>query len=590
MLNQLKIQAEGLSGNLDKIWPDIKDSAWSGGDKDGWERVPYWLDGFIPLAYLLKDEDMISRAKRYIDAIIENQKSDGWLCPCPDHERGRYDMWAYILICKVLVVYYECSKDDRIEAVLYKALKQLQAHIKGHTLFNWGASRWFECLIPIFWLYERTGEEWLINLAHSLRVQGIDWEHLFANWSDQLPRREWSFTTHVVNIAMCLKSGALMSRITGGDPDAFARNTLQLLEKYHGMPNGHFSGDECLSGTSPIQGTELCGVVEAMYSYEQLLQISGSPEWGDRLEYLTFNALPATISPDMWTHQYDQQTNQVECSLLRGEPVFRSNGPDAHLFGLEPNYGCCTANFNQGWPKFALSTFMKSENGIVSTALAPSSVETKINGVNCKIQLDTLYPFRDTLTYTITTDAPVNFESAIRIPAFAKAAYVDGSEVRTGEYHKIRRTFEGKTTIDVKLEFEPELIPRPNDMYCLRRGPLLYSVYIKEKWIKKEYTKDGVQRKFPYCDYEIYAKSKWNYAFASDSFEVAENDNFDRPFSPENAPISITADMVEIDWDFENGLCFETPRSRTPLGKPEKVKLIPYGCTNLRMTEMPYIK
>ena len=54
---QLEIQAEGLSGHLDLIWPDIRDSKWIGGDKEGWERVPYWLDGFIPLAYLLEDED-----------------------------------------------------------------------------------------------------------------------------------------------------------------------------------------------------------------------------------------------------------------------------------------------------------------------------------------------------------------------------------------------------------------------------------------------------------------------------------------------------------------------------------------------------
>ena len=78
---QLEIQAEGLSGNLDKMWPDVRDSAWIGGDREGWERVPYWLDGFIPLAYLLENEDMIARAKKYIDAIIAQQKADGWICP-----------------------------------------------------------------------------------------------------------------------------------------------------------------------------------------------------------------------------------------------------------------------------------------------------------------------------------------------------------------------------------------------------------------------------------------------------------------------------------------------------------------------------
>lgn len=80
LLNQLKIQADGLSGNLDKFWPDIKDSKWVGGTAEGWERMPYWLDGFIPLAWLLNDEDMKSRVCSYIDYIIKHQKPDGWIC------------------------------------------------------------------------------------------------------------------------------------------------------------------------------------------------------------------------------------------------------------------------------------------------------------------------------------------------------------------------------------------------------------------------------------------------------------------------------------------------------------------------------
>ena len=135
---ELEIQAEGLSGNLDKIWPDVRDSRWIGGDREGWERVPYWLDGFIPLAYLLDDEDKIARAKRYVDAIVAGQKEDGWLCPCKRNKRKRYDTWALQLITKTLKVYYDCSGDERIPEVLYKALKKPldiqmgdEAHIAG---------------------------------------------------------------------------------------------------------------------------------------------------------------------------------------------------------------------------------------------------------------------------------------------------------------------------------------------------------------------------------------------------------------------------------------------------------------------------
>jgi hypothetical protein len=80
LLGQLQIQGKGLSGNLDLFWPDIKDSRWIGGDREGWERLPYWLDGFIPLAWLLEDEDKKNRAREYINFIIDNQNDDGWIC------------------------------------------------------------------------------------------------------------------------------------------------------------------------------------------------------------------------------------------------------------------------------------------------------------------------------------------------------------------------------------------------------------------------------------------------------------------------------------------------------------------------------
>ena len=171
---QLEIQAAGLSGHLDQVWPDIRDSRWIGGDKDGWERVPYWLDGFIPLAWLLEDKGLQARAKRYIDAILAQQQEDGWICPCSLEERPNYDVWALFLLCKVLVVYEECSRDARVEEAVYRALRNLHSHIEVHTLFDWAAARWFECLIPIYWLYERRPEDWLLDLAHALRVEGFD--------------------------------------------------------------------------------------------------------------------------------------------------------------------------------------------------------------------------------------------------------------------------------------------------------------------------------------------------------------------------------------------------------------------------------
>src|ERR1051325_10759965 len=53
LLDQLRLQAQGLSGHLDEFWPDLgPNSAWLGGSGEGWERGPYFLDGLVPLAYL----------------------------------------------------------------------------------------------------------------------------------------------------------------------------------------------------------------------------------------------------------------------------------------------------------------------------------------------------------------------------------------------------------------------------------------------------------------------------------------------------------------------------------------------------------
>ncbi|HBL84905.1 MAG: hypothetical protein A2Y17_06705 [Clostridiales bacterium GWF2_38_85] len=590
LLQQLEIQAVSLSGNLDKVWPDIRDSKYVGGDREGWERVPYWLDGFIPLAYLLKDDDLISRGKRYIDAILARQCEDGWICPCKAEERADYDVWAMLLLSKVLIVHHDCSGDERIEPALYKAFKNLKEHLAEHPLFSWGKYRWFEGLIAIYWLYDRVKEEWLLELADMLHEQGTDYNEIIDGSRFQEAKREWTFDTHVVNMAQAIKSDALMSLRKGNNGNEFAEKMYSTLMKYHGTAIGHFTGDECLAGNSPIQGAELCSVVEAMYSYEQIFTVTGNPVWLDRLEMLAYNALPAAISPDMWTHQYDQMVNQIECSKQNDPSVFLTNSPDAHIYGLEPNYGCCTANFNQGWPKFALSTFYKDNSSIISAAIAPSKVTTQIRDAKVSVELQTIYPFKNKLKYIITAEKPIQFELKIRIPRWAKRTVVNEIETTNTDYICLNRIWDASTEVNVEFEFETKFDERPENMVCLRHGALCYSVDIKEEWKKIEYTRDDVDRVFPYCDYEVYPKSKWNYAFWNNNLSIKYNDIYDIPFSPDNSPITIIADMVEIDWGYEPGydnVCARIPKCRTPISDVHRITLKPYGCSNLHITELP---
>jgi hypothetical protein len=596
---QLEIQARGLTGNLDLFWPDVKDSKWIGGNCEGWERVPYWLDGFIPLGYLLDDENMKTRAKRYIDAIISNQKPDGWICPCADEERNAYDLWAAFLICKVLVVYYECSKDKRIEEVVYKALKNMYGHIDTAVIFAWARSRWFECLYAIYWLYERRAEEWLLTLAHRLKAQGYDYHLLYEScpYTEKTEKGKWSFLNHVVNTAMAVKSGAWYGRIHDDIKHTQTADLmLDVLDRYHGTVAGIFTGDENLAGRSPTQGTELCAVAELMYSLEQIYCCDGGAKWGDRLEYIAYNAYPATVSEDMWTHQYDQMANQVECSGLPDEKApFTTNSGSAHIFGLEPNYGCCTANMHQAFPKFALSAFMRSYSGVYSTLLAPSKLTTEIKGVKVEISIDTDYPFKDTLTYTVRAESKVGFAFGIRIPAWAKNPEIimtDGipRAPRPGDFYIIDKEWDGGHTITVRLPSEVEVLPWDGGMCAIKKGALLYTLKVESEKKRIDYGTDEKIRVFPHCDYEIFPKSAFNYAIAdTDDIEFTENNIGEYVFSENEPPVYANVNCQKITWEKTDGVLEEIPSDLTPLSGVEKVKFIPYGCSVLRVTVLPLL-
>lgn len=590
LLKQLRLEADGLTGHLDTVWPDIKDNKWLGGDREGWERVPYWLDGFVPLAWLLNDDEMKARAKRCVDFILSRQKEDGWLCPCEDGQRASYDIWAFILMLKVLALYADLSGDERIEPAVERALRCIDGHIDRYGIHRWALARWFECLIPIYWLYGRKPADWLIRLADKLRALGVDYPMLARLQDIDEPQPHWNFWRHVVNLATAIKEPAMLYPLAGGDPGGEAESYLSDLMRKNSMVIGHFSGDECLTGDSCTAGTELCGVAEAMYSYEWLLLVTGETRWADRLEYLAFNGFAATVSADMWTHQYLQTANQIACAPFpRDDNPFRTNGVESNMFGLEPNFGCCTANMGQAWPKLALHAFLKGDGELVSAVLTPGEIDTVIGGAHVRCALDTAYPFGDQLTYTVETDRPAAFALTLRIPGFAAEAKVDNCNVPAGAFHRIERVWDGRVTVRVSLRFAPEFIDRPNGLKALRVGPILYSLPLKEEWTRVEYERDGVARKFPYCDYHVTSDDPFAFGFAApaETARVTYAAVGDKPFSAECPPAYAEIEMAPVEWKKLNGRCADMPESAVPVGEKKLTRLVPYGCARLRMTEMP---
>lgn len=593
LLNQLRIQADGLSGHLDEFWPDIKDSGWIGGSAEGWERGPYWLDGVVPLAYLLDDETLKAKVARWMDYILSHQMDDGWLGPLTSKGYQPKDPWPTFVMLKAMSQYYEATNDPRVIPAMRKNAACLAKLLAKQPLFVWGQSRWMDLVLSLHWLYDRTGDDSLLELAALAKEQGYDWRGHFADFKfpERVPTEKCTLITHVVNNAMAVKAGGVWYRQShdAADRDSVYR-TMEMLDRYHGQVTGIFSGDEHYAGRSPSQGSELCSVAEYLFSLENLLAILGDPTFGDRLERIAFNALPGTFSGDMWAHQYDQQANQVVCRVSE-DRVFATNGANANTFGLEPNYGCCTANLSQGWPKLASHLWMQSpDGGLAAMAYAPCTVETD----RAVVAVQTDYPFRSMIAITVKAEGP--FPIHLRIPAWADGATVavgnDAPEAaKPGAFHVINRAWKGETPVAVRFPMKARIERRFNDSVSILRGPIVYSLKIGEFW--KKYAGEE-----PHADYEVYPTTPWNYGLVLDLSNPDASVQFDElpvgdcPFSPEGAPVRATVKGRMIpEWIVEHSAAGPVPKSPIASSQPVvNLTLIPYGSAKLRISEFPLLE
>ena len=611
LLKMLELQRDGLSGHLDSIYSLVcgSNNGWLGGTGDGWERGPYWLDGLVPLAYLLDDAGLKAKAQKWIEWSIKNQREDGYFGPKPlptgyqkipgTQQDMREDWWPKMVMLKVLHQYYTATNDDRVIKLMTNyfryQLKTLPEKKLGFITF-WGEQRGGDNLAIVYWLYNITKESFLLDLAEIIHKQTFNWAEIYSgNVIRQLnPLPD----LHCVNVAQGLKEPVIYYQQHPEQkyPDA-VKSGLLALQDCHGFVNGMYGADENLHGNDPNQGSELCSAVEMMYSFESILPITGDVYFADYLEKIAYNVLPTQITDDFMRKQYFQQPNQV---LITDVERNFFNDKNARIcFGTTSGYPCCLANMHQGWPKMVQNLwYATADNGIAALVYGPSEVTAKVaNGEEVTITETTDYPFREKIQFSIQTKKNIRFPFHLRIPLWCKNAAISikGKTVTANAVNNIvvlDREWSSGDVVEMNLSMDFRYSHWFENSLGIERGPLVYALKIEEEWHEK--SEKGYDDTF----WEVLPKSPWNYSIQKSEvdknllkIEVKEK-LADYPWNLENAPISvkIKANRLPI-WILERNSAGKLPSpswpGRTIEKLDEEITLIPYGCTTLRISEFP---
>ncbi|EFX06033.1 duf1680 domain containing protein [Grosmannia clavigera kw1407] len=658
--DQLQLEADGLAGRMLDFYRFVNDSQWLGGSSEYSvlnEASPYWFNGLVPLAFSLEDDDgntaaarIRTQVRQYLDYVLDHQQPDGWLGFETTHQtRG---LWARCLLLLGLMQYADAdpAQTDRIVEAMHRyvvlAHSMLQDNYTGLIVHDddvfdtagFGVARTHEMHIPLQWLYEQHSHdhqqqqrlwETMELMVAGGELWGADWRQFWVETAfpavldnDSPYNLSWVFT-HGVNMAQGLRYPLSIYRMTGDEAlKEQTRTALNLLSRYHRSLAGSIVADEIITNLNPSHGAELCTAAEMMFSTAWIYQQMGDNDVADWAEQAAFNALPASISPDWWSHQYVQQENQPWArNLTEGAGLWTDVNTYGNVFGLEPDYPCCTVNHPQAYPKFLANAFVRTQDGgLAHVFLVAALVNTTLDdGTHVSVRVDTHYPFALDLTYTVTASAP--FFLYVRIPTWADASKstvriqhrrwgTDGHKTETiqslfSPYPGLHRLSvpggSGTAVFTVELATQLRIVRRANHTAALYYGPLLYSLAIDHT------TTSGPPRHYRHADqllpgstvhdhthdHVLEPTSSWSIAIDPSQVRVIQHpvagDLANPVWTLGAPPVELCVAAVEIEWPLEYDSPAAPPTIPEPVAGavPFSARFVPYGSAKLHMADFP---
>ncbi len=600
---QLELQAAGYVGHLTEIssFCNPKGNAWlsaEGIGSNGWEEVPYWLRGFAAMGFVLGDNKLIAEAMPWIETMFASQRGDGYFGPRSNLKPGgEHDLMSNMNMLYVLRAYHEYSGDKRVLELMRRYFAWELA-IPDPKFFagGWQVPRNADELENVYWLYNRTGDAQLLELAAKIQRCGASWLTIATGG-------------HNVDFSQGFRKPALFYQ-QNKDPKFLATTEGHwdsIIGIYGQVPGGAFGGDEFARPgyTDPRQAIETCGAVEMMISHQILTRITGDTQWADRCENIAFNTLPATMTADLKGLRYLTSPNQVNSDARSKAPELADGGP---MQVMNPHdHRCCQHNSGAGWPYFAQALWMATPgDGLAAVMYAPSIVKATVGtGVSVTIEEVTRYPFDGTVEFRVVSDAPAAFPLHLRVPGWCNGPVkllLNGRplvvQARPGTFLRLTRTWHAGDMLVMVLPMNLSLTTwkANHNSVSVNRGPLTFSLKIGERL--RAYQPEHLPEPWP--AWEIVPTTAWNYALQVDPANLGQTLRVvakawpanNMPFTHDGTPLEISAQARKLpNWREDHlGLVDLLQPSPVKSSEPlETVTLIPMGAARLRLAAMPVL-
>lgn len=605
--HQLQLMRDGMTGRLGELSDFLNQSnGWFGGDEPGWEEQPYWLRGYYDLAVLLGDDAMQAEARRWVQAAITSQDEDGYF-GARMHKAHEVpggtapDLWPHMVMLDALISHFEHTGDERVPVLMRNffewcrrlssdefipALDPEQTHWKLHVQRN----RAGDMLPHLYWLFNRSGERWLLSLA--------------TRFFDAItpPEDEW-LDHHVVNFTQRFSYPGTYATQTG-EPWRIAASEhwyQQHMATWGQQPRGIFGADERVrtGKTDPRQAIETCAMVEFAKSFYRLGRLTGATLWADRTEDVMLNHFPAASDPWLKGLHYLTASNQPQLDAGEEHDYYNKGRQICYSPRI---YRCCQHNVAMGWPWYAKNLWQAtSDNGLAAWLYASCQVTARVGegSDEVRITVETDYPFSGRVSLCVEAEEQVAFPLYLRVPRWAASvlAELNGEPLQPeGEprgYLRIERIWSPGDTIEVEFGVELGVTQWPRTgAVTVDRGPLSYSVRIEERW-----ERCGGTDEWP--EWEVLPTSPWAYGLMLDRARPQRHLRVsrigsvtDQPWTVDDAPIEIEARGKRIHgWGLDATATVE-PVPRSPAFSDEgeeTVTLIPLGCARLRMSVLPVV-